>query len=676
MKFCHATLWVVALCAATTLQAQTTSFTYQGQLTDAREPAEGTYEFGFRLFGAETGDAAVGDPVLTGPTQVSRGLFTAMLDFGTNLWDPSARWLEISVRTNDGGSGFTVLAPRQPITAAPLAVVAELARAADHASSADLAVSATDAERAQSADRAEAAATADQALRAEAAGVAEGVVAGSITGESVAPGSLLAANLAADQVVRSLNGRRDDVVLEGGTNTTVTATAGGLALHARAWGLEGNAGIDSSTQFVGTTDAAPLELRVNNRRVMRYEVSTNDVVSVLGGDGGNLIGPRTIGATIAGGGTTFGGSVDWVHRVQAIYGTIGGGMANTLEVNASSSTISGGFTNRIGQDAAQGVIAGGEANAIGNLAWGSAISGGYQNRIGPGAYFSTIGGGWTNQVGAFISTVSGGTEHHIGANAGYSTIGGGAGHRIEGDSRTGTIAGGGENRILTGSIRSTIGGGKDNQVGLNSPHTTIGGGLGHRIGTGAEGAVIPGGISNRVDGAYGFAAGQKAQALHTGAFVWADASPEPFASEAANEVALRATGGMRVVTGVDLGTGARTGVTVAPGSGSWDSLSDRSAKTGFAPVDTGEVLAGVARLPLQTWQYRAETSGARHLGPVAQDFHAAFGLGSSDRTIATVDADGVALAAIQGLYRLVQQQQAEIAALRARVDQLTGSVPE
>jgi trimeric autotransporter adhesin len=601
---------------------------------------------------------------------VADGLFTVPLNFGTDFFDPANRWLEISVRTNAADAEFTVLTPRQLLTASPLAVLADHAITAGQADSAASAATASTAARADTAstaehaDRADTASTAEHAVRAETAELAEGVVAGSIT----------AAAVAADQVVRSLNGRRDDVVLEGGTNTVVTPTAAGLAVHALAWGLEGNAGTAGAAQFLGTTDPAPLELRVNNRRVMRYEESVNSVVSVMGGDADNVIRPGILGVTIAGGGTTFGGSGDWLHRVDAAYSTVGGGMAHALGVNASSSTISGGFSNRVEELADLAVIAGGGNNVIGANAFRSTISGGYQNAIAPGAYFSTVGGGWTNQVRAFISTVSGGTEHHIGSGASYSTIGGGAGHRIEGNARTGTIAGGGENRIQTGSIRSTIGGGKDNQVGSSSPHTFIGGGLGHRIGNGAEGAVIAGGISNRVDGAYGFAAGQQAQALHRGAFVWAD-TPEgvhgPFASAAANEVAFRATGGMRVVTGLDVAGEPANGVVLTAGGGSWSSASDRAAKTDFAPVDTFGILEAVARLPLQTWRYRTEPSGARHLGPVAQDFHAAFGLGSNDQTIATVDADGVALAAIQGLYRLVQEQQAEIAALRLRLDGLT-----
>ncbi len=85
------------------------------------------------------------------------------------------------------------------------------------------------------------------------------------------------------------------------------------------------------------------------------------------------------------------------------------------------------------------------------------------------------------------------------------------------------------------------------------------------------------------------------------------------------------------------------------------STSDRHAKENFAPVNTQEVLAKVAALPLTTWTFK-ELHDGRHLGPMAQDFYAAFGLGGSDTTITSIDPDGVALAAIQGLNQKVESE--------------------
>lgn len=103
--------------------------------------------------------------------------------------------------------------------------------------------------------------------------------------------------------------------------------------------------------------------------------------------------------------------------------------------------------------------------------------------------------------------------------------------------------------------------------------------------------------------------------------------------------------------------------------------SDRNVKENFQAIDAEEVLAKVAAMPITRWAYKADPS-AEHIGPVAQDFRAAFGLGSDDKSIAMVDGDGVALAAIQGLnrkvdqeknglWRMVKQQQGQIEALQA-----------
>jgi hypothetical protein len=105
--------------------------------------------------------------------------------------------------------------------------------------------------------------------------------------------------------------------------------------------------------------------------------------------------------------------------------------------------------------------------------------------------------------------------------------------------------------------------------------------------------------------------------------------------------------------------------------------SDRNIKENFRSVDPDEVLSKVAALPITRWNYKDDPS-AEHIGPVAQDFRASFGLGSDDKTIYVVDSDGVALSAIQGLNKkveqksnefleLVKEQQAQIEALKAEL---------
>jgi hypothetical protein len=100
--------------------------------------------------------------------------------------------------------------------------------------------------------------------------------------------------------------------------------------------------------------------------------------------------------------------------------------------------------------------------------------------------------------------------------------------------------------------------------------------------------------------------------------------------------------------------------------------SDRRAKQGFEPVDRRDVLGKLATLPLTTWAYTNAPS-IRHIGPVAQDFAAAFGVGSDDQHITTVDADGVALAAIQGLNEKLEEQ---VRAKDAKIESLENRLAE
>ena len=87
-------------------------------------------------------------------------------------------------------------------------------------------------------------------------------------------------------------------------------------------------------------------------------------------------------------------------------------------------------------------------------------------------------------------------------------------------------------------------------------------------------------------------------------------------------------------------------------------------------VDPHDVLERVLALPISTWRYHWEDPEVRHVGPMAQDFHDAFGLGGDPRRIDVGNGLGVALAAIQALHELVERQAAEVAELRERLDRL------
>lgn len=104
--------------------------------------------------------------------------------------------------------------------------------------------------------------------------------------------------------------------------------------------------------------------------------------------------------------------------------------------------------------------------------------------------------------------------------------------------------------------------------------------------------------------------------------------------------------------------------------------SDRNLKTDFAGVDSEAVLEAVGKMPIQQWRFKNEKETVKHMGPMAQDFQSAFGLGEIPTAIATVDADGVALAAIQGLKHRTEEQAAELKARAAELQDLKRTVAE
>jgi hypothetical protein len=132
-------------------------------------------------------------------------------------------------------------------------------------------------------------------------------------------------------------------------------------------------------------------------------------------------------------------------------------------------------------------------------------------------------------------------------------------------------------------------------------------------------------------------------------------------------VNARAVNGYYLWSGIDGSGNVSVGAELPAGSGSWTVLSDRNVKENFRPVNAQAVLAKVAALPMNSWNYKTQDKSIRHIGPVAQDFHAAFGYGEDERHIAEVDEGGVALAAIQGLNSKMDDKDAKLEALAAEV---------
>ncbi|MEF8814298.1 MAG: tail fiber domain-containing protein [Halovenus sp.] len=179
------------------------------------------------------------------------------------------------------------------------------------------------------------------------------------------------------------------------------------------------------------------------------------------------------------------------------------------------------------------------------------------------------------------------------------------------------------------------------------PFAVVYGGLDNRA-SGPR-SVVLGGKSNLAAGRSAIAAGKRARAVHDGAVVFGD--------HTSSTVSSRSSGELRSQMPI-----------YAP---SFNTTSARLKKTDIEPFDPEAALDGVQSLDVRTWRLAGEGPDAgRHVGPMAGDFHEQFDLGERQEAIATVDADGVALAAIQALSRKVDEQKRRVEKLERETDRI------
>jgi hypothetical protein len=355
------------------------------------------------------------------------------------------------------------------------------------------------------------------------------------------------------------------------------------------------------------------------------------------------------------------------------YSFVGAGQNN--QACDGWSAIAGGYKNAISKSISpstgDGFIGGGEFNVLTGVESNSAIVAGNTNEVSNDN--SAVVDGTANSVAAAKSLVGGGDHNTIAADgtdaaivSGYENnlsgeygfIGGGSGSALSGP--YGVIAGGDSNNVT--NTYGFIGAGRGNVV--TGEGGVIGGGYANAVR--ASWATVPGGYGNAATGLASFAAGTHSNAATTGAFVWSDdaSGATLLESTVANQFLARASGGVTFWTNATNTVGA----TLAAGSGTWASASDRALKTDVARIDDAAVLEKVAGLPISRWSYVSER-GVRHVGPMAQDFYAAFGVGEDDKHITSIDEDGVALAAIKAL----RTENLRLRAQQARLQAVTAS---
>jgi hypothetical protein len=368
-------------------------------------------------------------------------------------------------------------------------------------------------------------------------------------------------------------------------------------------------------------------------------LATGDYATIGGGRGNRAYGD----SSFVGGG----GSDDTLLANYALgpHCVVFGGKDNRAGANSgvAYSTVGGGLSNHALGKAC--VIAGGESNLIPDTCQYSAIGGGYHNTIegdycfigggnanGIYAYMGSILGGYQNSVYGYNGALGGGSENVV--NGSYGFLGGGRSNECNGYA---AVVGGGWGNRAHGRCSVVGGGGGYSQADSNS--------------AAGDFSTVPGGTANQARGNYSFAAGRRAivSSSHPGTFLWADSNDVDFNSAAAMEFAARSTGGVRFVTAIDGSGNPTAGVTLASGGGSWSSISDRNAKENFEEVNYQELLDRLAAIEMTTWNYKTQDKSIRHIGPMAQDFYEAFGVGEDDKHITTIDGMGVALAAIKGL---------------------------
>ncbi len=631
-----ALLLLSTLISPLSASAQGTAFTYQGFLTSQGAPANGAFDLQFSVFDAVSGGAQQGVTVQSNAFNITNGLFTVTLDPGANVFSGAARWLNIGVRPA-GSASFTNVVPRQPITAAPYAIYA--------------------------------------------GGVSAAGISGTI------PASALSG--AYSGVVNLSNVNNSFAGNGAGLTNLNSASLGGIAAS-NHWRLTGNN--VSSNQFLGSTNNVNLELRANNEPAMRFSYRSNATYgvspAVIGGYKGNsasfnlFVNTDYVGATIGGGGYS-----NAANFVFADLGTVSGGAGN----------IASGV----------GAFVGGGTNNIASGDW-SAVLGGAGNRA---TDFAATAMGYKTTASGISSTAMGSFST---ASGNYSTATGSS------------TASGNYSTALGDSIASGF---HSTAMGTSEATDEASTAMGIACLASGPGAVAAG-WATEASGSGSAAMGSAAKAIHDGSFVWSDQHGGAFSnfySAAVDSFNIRARGGvwldddasfptdiffgsntrqMLNLWGTSHGIGVQSSTTYfrsssrfswfrngahsdtenSPGTGgsvlmtlnnagltvngTFVSASDRNKKENFAPVNPVDVLAKVVALPISQWNYKDDEERSAHVGPMAQDFKAAFNLGADDKHIATVDADGVALAAIQGLNQKLEATRAENAELKRELAEI------
>jgi hypothetical protein len=384
----------------------------------------------------------------------------------------------------------------------------------------------------------------------------------------------------------------------------LVVSAGNGSLYYRLNGVEklrvSRAGDVGVGDFSVTTPTAKLQLALGATHLAFSSNAAGAYLIALPGAAS-----RSLSLFSAGDPTALGGELANPHRSYGAALTLAGGAAGRDAVLSAPAAGAIRFRqagvdqftiSSAGVSLAQAVVLnpadGASVQLTGNLLRDSSTSGDYGLLLGYGhtasADFATLLGGELNDVSAVYGTVTGGFSNA--ASGPYGLAGGGVGNVAGGDygavlggtngaaSGLGSLVVGGDFNVASGDYSVVLGGAGNTASG---DHSAVGGGDSNSaLG---EAAVVAGGLANAAAAA-SFAGGRRAKAVHAGSFVWADSQDADFASTAANQVSLRAQGGLFV-----RGTGEAPLLTVnatGAGIGTGDPKSALQLQSGYLQLAT------------------------------------------------------------------------------------------
>jgi hypothetical protein len=716
------------------LYAQGTAFTYQGRLNNGGNPANGLYDFRFRLDADSQGNTILATD-LTNTIPVANGLFVTTIDFGAGWFNGSNYWLEVDVRTNSPGNsiGYTALTPLQAFTPTPYAVMASYASN----------------------------------------------LLGTVSGSQLT-GTVPLAQLPGVVVTNNETGVSFSNVIISGIFTlpspTTVYSGGSQLLKSDAndnffaginsgisFTLTGmrNTGIGSAALFrdsSGGYNTAIGFLTLQNNSTGNYNTAVGDYALDEDNADGNLasgfqaLSNSTNGyANVAEGYQALYNSVNGYGNVAEGYAAMQNSANDSQEVaigyqalQNDNATNTGGFGNNtaVGYNAMQQNTLGYYNTAVGYQSLQQNTNGTYNTAFGSGTL--------ENNTSGFYNVAEGANSLNANTSGAANTANGLAvmPYNTTGSDNTGDGAnalyantnGSGNAAIGASALRSNLSGSDNTADGVNALYANLTGNnnvaVGYQAGydvtnsnnidIGNTGVITDSGVirigsagtqtATYIAGNVALGGATPTQTLNVNGGVNIDqsglnlgsiANALTFGSASGEGIGSTRVGGntdsyglnfytdfakrMTVLQNGNVGIGSTNpstllvvGTAVSPAycnGTAWVNGSDRNSKENFSPVNPLSVLEKVSNLPITQWKYKVESDGTEHLGPMAQDFHAAFNLnGADDKHIATVDEEGVALAAIQGLNQKLEYQtkekDAEIQSLKQQNDSLTERLDE